>query len=224
MMATLLLRLSAPMQAWGTQSNFTNRDTGREPSKSGVIGLLCAALGRPRSEPIDDLAGLKMGVRIDQEGVIRRDFHTAGMGGIYKVDGKPGNDLVVSQRYFLSDARFLVGLEGKRALLEELQNALQRPRWLLFFGRKSFVPAERVWLPDGIREEDVITALGMYNWLGSGRLPSSVSAVVDDPEGTIVRNDLPLSFDPPRFVARTLSRFSVVPRRGGEDVPFTVNS
>src|SRR5579859_2469851 len=100
-MTTLLLHLSSPLQAWGTQSNFTNRDTGREPSKSGVIGLLCAALGRPRSEPVDDLAGLKMGVRIDQEGIIRTDFQTAGMGGIYKVDGRQGHDLVVSQRYFL---------------------------------------------------------------------------------------------------------------------------
>ena len=47
-MSVLLLRLAGPMQAWGTQSRFTVRDTGLEPSKSGVIGLLCAAL---RSEP-----------------------------------------------------------------------------------------------------------------------------------------------------------------------------
>ncbi|MCC6935346.1 MAG: CRISPR-associated protein Cas5, partial [Thermomicrobiales bacterium] len=29
--ATLLLRLTGPMQAWGTQSRFTHRDTGLEP-------------------------------------------------------------------------------------------------------------------------------------------------------------------------------------------------
>jgi CRISPR system Cascade subunit CasD len=223
-MATLLLRFSAPMQAWGTQSNFTNRDTGREPSKSGVIGLLCAALGRPRSEPIDDLAGLRMGVRVDQEGVIRRDYQTAGMGGIYRVDGGQGKNLIVSDRYYLSDARFLVGLEGERALLETLQGALQRPRWFLFLGRKSFVPAERVWLPDGVRDEDVRTALTECNWLGTGPLPPVVSAVIDDPTGSIVRHDLPLSFEPPRFVARTISRFSVVPRRGGDDVPVTFDA
>jgi CRISPR system Cascade subunit CasD len=39
-MAVLLLRLAGPMQAWGTQSRFVNRDTELEPSKSGVIGLL----------------------------------------------------------------------------------------------------------------------------------------------------------------------------------------
>ena len=77
-MPTLLLKLVAPMQSWGVQSNFTHRDTGFEPSKSGVIGLICAALGRDRAEPVDDLAALKMGVRVDRQGVVLKDYHTAG--------------------------------------------------------------------------------------------------------------------------------------------------
>ena len=47
--ATLLLRLAGPMQSWGLESRFDQRDTGREPSKSGVLGLICAALGKPRT-------------------------------------------------------------------------------------------------------------------------------------------------------------------------------
>ena len=43
-MATLLLRLAAPLQAWGADSKFETRKTNREPTKSGVIGLLAAAL------------------------------------------------------------------------------------------------------------------------------------------------------------------------------------
>ena len=51
-MAVLLLRLSAPLQAWGTEnSKFEIRKTGREPSKSGIVGLLAAALGIRRNEP-----------------------------------------------------------------------------------------------------------------------------------------------------------------------------
>ena len=38
-MATLLLRLAAPLQAWGADSKFETRKTGREPTKSGVIGF-----------------------------------------------------------------------------------------------------------------------------------------------------------------------------------------
>ena len=45
-MSTLLLRLAAPLQAWGINSKFDIRKTEREPSKSGVVGLLAAALGR----------------------------------------------------------------------------------------------------------------------------------------------------------------------------------
>ena len=65
-MDTLLIRLIAPMQSWGVQSNYTVRDTGLEPSKSGVIGLLCAALGRPREADVADLTAVRMGVRIDR--------------------------------------------------------------------------------------------------------------------------------------------------------------
>ena len=47
-MSTLLLRLAGPLQAWGNDSKFETRRTGREPSKSGVIGLLAAALGKKK--------------------------------------------------------------------------------------------------------------------------------------------------------------------------------
>lgn len=47
-MPTLLLRLVGPMQSWGTTSRFDQRDTGKDPSKSGVIGLLAAAMGIDR--------------------------------------------------------------------------------------------------------------------------------------------------------------------------------
>ena len=45
-MPALLLRLVGPMQSWGMQRRFSIRDTGTEPSKSGVIGLACAAFGK----------------------------------------------------------------------------------------------------------------------------------------------------------------------------------
>ncbi len=67
-MSALLLRLAGPMQSWGVQRRFSVRDTGLEPSKSGVVGLLCAARGRRREEPVTDLAALGMGVRVDREG------------------------------------------------------------------------------------------------------------------------------------------------------------
>lgn len=49
-MSTLLLRLAGPLQAWGAESKYEIRRTGREPTKSGVIGLLMAALGCRRDD------------------------------------------------------------------------------------------------------------------------------------------------------------------------------
>lgn len=58
-MYTLLLRLSAPLQSWGSGSMYDSRDTDYMPTKSGVLGMLAAALGRKRDESLEDLQKLK---------------------------------------------------------------------------------------------------------------------------------------------------------------------
>lgn len=158
-MKTLLIPLAGPMQSWGTSSRFSLRETGRDPSKSGVIGMLCAALGRRRDEPVDDLAGLEMAVRVDRPGTIERDFQTAL--GVRSAGGGAGQT-VISQRYYLSDAAFLVGLRGEAALVEEAHAALKRPRWPLFLGRKGYVPGVSPYVPDGVVSEGLLEALGRY--------------------------------------------------------------
>lgn len=146
-MPTLLMRLAGPMQSWGTTSRFDERDTQLEPSKSGVIGLLCAALGRDRAEPVDDLAALRMGVRVDREGVLMRDYQTA-QGVLIAGTGKPDLDrTVVSPRDYLADAVFLVGLEGSGAeWLQSINARLRCPHWPLALGRKAFAPSHPVWI------------------------------------------------------------------------------
>ncbi len=139
------------MQSWGTTSRFDERDTQLEPSKSGVLGLVCAALGRDRHESVEDLAALRMGVRVDQEGVPMRDYQTAT--GVLIATGKPDwRRTVVSPRYYLADAAFLVGLEGADdTLLARIHDALRAPHWPLALGRKSFAPGMPVWLPTASR-------------------------------------------------------------------------
>jgi CRISPR system Cascade subunit CasD len=224
-MSVLLLRLAGPMQSWGVSSRFTTRDTGREPSKSGVVGLLCAALGRPRDAEIDDLALLRMGVRVDQEGIVMRDYHTAGKGGYLKASGQiERRNLIVSERYYLADARFLVGLEGDDIpLLEQLHQRLRDPVWPLYLGRKAFVPGEPVWLPDGLWPEHGLTeALRSYPWMGpeSARPPQRLRVALEDPNGAHVRHDQPESFAARRFLQRRLSMgFWETPSR--KEVPCT---
>jgi CRISPR system Cascade subunit CasD len=208
-MSTLLLRLAGPMQSWGTQSRFSVRDTGMEPSKSGVIGLLCAALGRPRDQPVDDLAGLAMAVRVDREGVLKRDYHTAQ--NVATAGGRI-KDCEPSTRYYLSDADFLVGLEGEKGqdeFLNRLSDALAAPEWPVYLGRKSFVPGIPVCLPQGrglCSGADALTALKNYPWQPwspRDKRPAKLRLVVEcGPDEGEVRDDVPLSFAERAFTIR----------------------
>jgi CRISPR system Cascade subunit CasD len=238
-MSVLLLRLAGPMQSWGTQSRFTMRDTGLEPSKSGVNGLLCAALGLPRSHSVDHLGKLRMGVRVDREGVVQMDYHTAGGShrrghayGVVRADGGAGGT-VVSRRYYLADADFLVALEGTDSLLAELDLALAHPVWQLFLGRKSFVPGVPVRIHDGLRRGAILPeALVDYPWPRPDvpvpppeRRPQGLRLVLetDAVDGAEVRRDQPVGA---AFQDRTFANRLVVTtfRRLGDEVPVRRDS
>ncbi len=204
-MATLLLRLVGPMQSWGTISRFDQRDTGKEPSKSGVIGLLAAARGidREKWEELEPLTMLKMGIRHDRSGIPKRDYQTAQH--IISADHSKIHETAVTTREYLADAAFLVGLEGKdRTFLEEIHGALCNPTWPLALGRKSYVPSEPIWLPDGIQDKSLRDALMAYPWLGTGDLPEKLLYSWESEDGTgTMRMDQPLSsFAERRFGAR----------------------
>lgn len=204
-MAVLLLRLSAPLQAWGTEnSKFEIRKTGREPSKSGIVGLLAAALGIRRNEPekLRELNALRIGVRIDRAGKLLRDFHMA----------HAEKTSYLTERYYLSDAVFLVGLEGERELLERIEFALSHPVFPLFLGRRSCPPTLPIVLDD-IKEDGLIKVLRTYPTLDdSSRMKYNMTAHIyadyseddeqnsdaDEPRviGREARRDLAVSFDP----------------------------
>jgi len=194
-MSTLLMRFSAPLQSWGADSKFENRrETKREPTKSGVVGLLAAALGRRREDPIDDLAALRFGVRIDQPGQLLQDYH------IIRVKGKKDAD--VTTRNYLADAVFLVGLEGDGALLELLDSALNEPVFPLYLGRRCCPPTGRISL--GVLEKPLEESLRDAPWLAGRRRreeyispnnPIRLTTVTDDTDaGFARRRDHPVSF------------------------------
>lgn len=211
---TLLLRLKAPMQSWGISSRFSIRETGKEPSKSGVVGLLCAALGISRDEAnvgnpqFEEIRKLKMGVRILREGVMQKDYHTAQ--NIAKADGgtKPTE---LSDRWYLADADFLIGLESDNLpLLENLQNALKNPKWQLFLGRKAFVPSVPVYFAkDGLQSgevEDVLRNFAIESKSKEQRL------IIEDIDGAEVRQDVPLDFAARRFSIRRVRTEFITPQ------------
>jgi len=194
-MATLLMRSQGPMQSWGSRSRFEERDTEREPTKSGIIGLICAALGRDREEKIDDLVALTMGVRADNEGTVRVDFHTAL--NVISANTK-AHSTQLSRRAYLADGVFLVGLESSNVgLLNEIQEGLKNPIWPLFLGRKSFLPSPQVLLADGIKEnQTLLEALTSYPALIKSKEEKSVRILIETEEDSHSENrwDQPVSF------------------------------
>ncbi len=148
-MSGLLLRLAAPMQAWGDHSTFSRRDTAPYPTRSGLIGLIAAAAGRRRGDPIGDLSTLDFTIRVDRPGAPTRDFHTVGGGlppsrTVPTAEGKrrpPGTATIVSHRYYLADAVFTVAVTGPDDVLALTADALSQPAWGPYLGRRS-CPAE----------------------------------------------------------------------------------
>jgi len=150
-MTVLLLKLAGPLQSWGSSSRFARRGTEVAPTKSGVLGILAAAKGIRRTEPLTELLGLEFGVRLDQPGQILRDFQTA-----RTLDGK--ESMPLTYRFYLSDAVFLAAVRGDRELLTGLDEALNRPRFPLYLGRRSCPPAGRI-------------SLGVHDETGTGAAP-----------------------------------------------------
>lgn len=160
----LLLHLAGPLQSWGEHSKFNDRDTARFPTRSGLIGMIAAAQGRDRDEPIDDLRTLRFAVRADRPGSLLRDFHTVGGGLPNKLtvptaegNRRPGDTAtLVSHRYYLQDAAFTVAVtvaddkagdttdNAAAGLLDACETALSSPTWPPYLGRRSCPPAGSV--------------------------------------------------------------------------------
>ena len=108
----------------------------------------------------------------------------------------------MSERFYLADAAFLVGLEGEKlALLNTLHHALKHPHWFLFLGRKAFVPGEPVWIPNGVRENEALEA-ALQNYRPRLRRQRAeyderarlVFETKQGERGEMTRRDHPLSF------------------------------
>ncbi|MFF2508679.1 type I-E CRISPR-associated protein Cas5/CasD [Streptomyces sp. NPDC058067] len=157
----LLLHLSGPLQSWGERSRFNERDTATGPTRSGLIGLFAAALGRRRDEPLSDLRALHFTVRFDRPGTRLRDFHTVGGGmprhlTVATAEGKRRSGetgTLVSDRYYLQDASFTVAVTSDSPdLLQRCAHAIRYPKWPLYLGRRSCPPSGPVLLANVAKE------------------------------------------------------------------------
>lgn len=154
-MKTLAISLTAPLQSYGNEATFDQRFTGDYPSRSAVVGLLAAALGYRRYDHrIMDLNALQFAVRTDQVGQLLTDFQTMQMNTKNKK---------ISFRGYLQDARFVVAVGSENeTMIAKLSDALARPKFQLFLGRRANAPAGPV--QTEIFDGNPVEALQALRW------------------------------------------------------------
>ncbi len=148
----LVFRLYGPMASWGQAAVGGDRPTGLLPSRSAVIGLLAAALGikRDEEEALQQLqGGIQLAVKQCTPSSLMRDYHTTQVPSHKKGVGhysrkselnEKGLNTVLSSRDYRCDGLWIVAIslvDTTPLLLSRLRDALLKPTFMLYLGRKS---------------------------------------------------------------------------------------
>jgi CRISPR system Cascade subunit CasD len=229
----LIIRLAGPLQSWGEHSAYSNRDTQRFPTRSGLIGMFAAAHGIDRGTPPTQFDSIRLTTRIDRPGIVVTDYHTIGGGNVRNrtpltAEGKRralGKGTIVTRRDYLSDAAFTVAVEGPDDVLDPLAAALGAPHWQPYLGRRSCTPDQPLLLRAAV--DDPVAELKF-------RVPihNAPRATVDFVEETVVSEqavttelaDRPESFEPlnRRYRSRpvTITSLTDVPPELWQATPY----
>lgn len=148
----LLFTLYAPLGSFGEIAVGERRMSWARPGRSAVLGLVAAARGIERADEEAHRrleAGLHYAVRTDAPGRPFIDYHTAqtpkarrGREFATRREELQSDDpnTVLSFREWRADACFTIALWPRPAQavdLEEIADALRKPRFVLYVGRKS---------------------------------------------------------------------------------------
>ena len=179
-MAFLVFQLRAPLVSWGEPAVGEYRATHGYPGESALVGLLGAALGLRRADEAAHAAlaqGFGFAVGVQSTGTLLRDYHTAQVPGRVSLKGRPHAtrrdelrvpkhelNTILSSRDYRQDAACLVAVQPGRdapCSLETLADALRRPRYVLYLGRKSCPPAVPLF-PQLIEAQSALEAFEAY--------------------------------------------------------------
>ena len=165
----LLMWLEGPLQSWGHDSKYGRRETLDFPTKSGVLGLILAALGAGGTQRTRLAQYAKFEMRVlafpkqQASGVLSHtpqleDFHMVGSGYDEKdpwqsllipktSEGKKavGGGTKLTYRYYVQDMAYAVWLHVPHDQVDDIVASLKAPKWDLSLGRKSCVPTEMIY-------------------------------------------------------------------------------
>ena len=207
------LWLEGPLQAWGHDSSFSRRETLPFPTKSGVLGMLLAAMGKggEQRELLRQLSPLDHTVISFRKPVADvpelLDFQMVGSGysregwESYFIPRKRDSSFAntggskMTYRYYLQDAVFAVTAGIPLTIEDEVRSALECPVWPIFLGRRTCIPSKPVFR--GIFQTLEEAEESALSYAAENGLKEDFTVVEgnhpDDGE-VLVLNDVPICF------------------------------
>lgn len=163
MSAFLRVMLAGAIQAWGKQTYETFRPSEMFPTRSGLTGIVSAALGIPRTEK-EEILNVDRSYSYAVGAVSRSNNNESRGKGASPSPGSIGNRMIdyhvvrsvhcvngklkatePTLREYLTDLKFVVIMKESKNpsySLLEIEAALRNPRYLVYLGRKSCPPGE----------------------------------------------------------------------------------
>jgi CRISPR system Cascade subunit CasD len=181
----LIFTIAAPMASFGSLAVGERRPSANRPTKSQTIGIVAAALGIERGEE-HRLAALRdslgFAVRVEEEGQPAFDYHTTQTASAVSIKRRAKQFGPVATRAhelqcddiktILSTREYRTGAIVSPALwlrvndapvsLAAMRDALLRPRFPLFAGRKAH-PLMLPCAPFAVEAEDAVAAFDLYD-------------------------------------------------------------
>ncbi|WP_320171107.1 type I-E CRISPR-associated protein Cas5/CasD [Maridesulfovibrio sp.] len=176
----LIFTIYGPMQGWGSVAVGEVRPAAQRPTRSGLLGLLAAAMGVRRGDPLlsDLTRAARVAVREDRSGSVMLDYHTTQVPSEKKnrvfrtrrqelgtmLDKDDRLNTILSRREYLMNAAFTacIWFDGEHPfVMKDIAEALNRPRLNVYLGRKSCAPGFP-FMPEIVSAADELEALGCY--------------------------------------------------------------
>lgn len=179
-MDTLIFQLQATLSSWGDVAVGEYRPSAEYPSQSAIHGFLGAALGVERDDDEAQAAlrvGYRLAVGVLSQGRLLRDYHTAQVPSSSDLKKRPhatrkdelslpktNLNTILSGRDYRQDAAALVAVQALADApysLQQLADALKRPKFVLYLGRKS-CPLDEPLHPSVINADNINAAFADY--------------------------------------------------------------
>ena len=150
MNSTFMLYLNGPLMSFASTSFGQVRESGAFPSRSAIIGILAGALGVKRgdSKMVDLHSNTRIHSAMIRKGGRLVDYQTVLTAGYAEYDpakiqrlGAKGNPTLTWRAYQVG-SYYLSAIETDNSeLSEEYQEALSKPTFVNYLGRRSCPPA-----------------------------------------------------------------------------------